>query len=168
VLQRAIHIFLQASCTYYILQTDRNTTKKKKKVTRSDVSELYSELPNLIMTRTAVLAEVYSVFPNPQGKCLDSLKLHKAQVLPHNDQSCTPLSTQVDITSAALLNSVALVREHTIPTERPPFDGEVNDNFADSECRLVSSMDPHVRILGFLDRSSYYFVQVAPQLYSRG
>jgi hypothetical protein len=27
---------------------------------------------------------------------------------------------------------------------------------------------PHGRILGFLDRSRYYFFQVAPQLYSRG
>jgi hypothetical protein len=35
-------------------------------------------------------------------------------------------------------------------------------------CRLVSATDPHGRILGFLDRSRYYFLQVAPQLYSRG
>jgi hypothetical protein len=28
-------------------------------------------------------------------------------------------------------------------------------------------MDPHGRILGFLNRSRYYFFQVAPQLYSR-
>jgi hypothetical protein len=31
----------------------------------------------------------------------------------------------------------------------------------------VSRGHPHVRILGFLDRSRYYFFQVAPQLYSR-
>jgi hypothetical protein len=29
-------------------------------------------------------------------------------------------------------------------------------------------MDPHDRILGFLDQSCYYSFQVAPQLYSRG
>jgi hypothetical protein len=40
--------------------------------------------------------------------------------------------------------------------------------FADRECRVVSSSDPYGRILGFLDRSSYYFFQVAPQLYPRG
>jgi hypothetical protein len=40
--------------------------------------------------------------------------------------------------------------------------------FADRGCRLVSATDPHGRILGFLDRSRYYFFQVAPQLYSRG
>jgi hypothetical protein len=35
-------------------------------------------------------------------------------------------------------------------------------------CCVVSTTDPHSRILGFLDRSRYYFFQVAPQLYSRG
>jgi hypothetical protein len=40
--------------------------------------------------------------------------------------------------------------------------------FADRGCRVVSAMDPHCRILGFLDRSRYFFFQVAPQLYSRG
>jgi hypothetical protein len=40
--------------------------------------------------------------------------------------------------------------------------------FVDRGCRVVSAMDPHGRIPGFLDRSRYYFFQVAPQLYSRG
>jgi hypothetical protein len=40
--------------------------------------------------------------------------------------------------------------------------------FAARWCRMVSVMDPFRRILGFLDRSHYYFFQVAPQLYSRG
>jgi hypothetical protein len=40
--------------------------------------------------------------------------------------------------------------------------------FADRGCRVVSATDLHGRILGFLDRSRYYFFQVAPQLYSRG
>jgi hypothetical protein len=40
--------------------------------------------------------------------------------------------------------------------------------FADRECRVVSATDRHGRILGFLDRSRYYFFQVALQLYSRG
>jgi hypothetical protein len=40
--------------------------------------------------------------------------------------------------------------------------------FADRGCRMVSTTDPHGRILGFLDRSSYFSIQVAPQLYSRG
>jgi hypothetical protein len=64
--------------------------------------------------------------------------------------------------------SVALVRNRTIPTERPPLVGEVGANFAVRGCRVVSATDPHGRILGFLDRSLYYLFQVAPQLYARG
>jgi hypothetical protein len=40
--------------------------------------------------------------------------------------------------------------------------------FADRGCRVVSATDLHSRTFGFLDRSHYYFFQVAPQLYSQG
>jgi hypothetical protein len=40
--------------------------------------------------------------------------------------------------------------------------------FADRRCRVVSVTDPYGRILRFLDRSRYFFLQVASQLYSRG
>jgi hypothetical protein len=74
-----------------------------------------------------------------------------------------------DITSRPYVNnSVALVRERTIPTERPPLVGEVSANFADRGCHVVSVTDSYGRILGFLDRSRYFIFQVAPQLYSRG
>jgi hypothetical protein len=33
---------------------------------------------------------------------------------------------------------------------------------------MVSMTDPYGHILGFLDRSLYFFFQVAPQLYSPG
>jgi hypothetical protein len=62
-------------------------------------------------------------------------------------------------------NSVASVRERTIPTERPPLVDEVSINFSDRGRLVVSVMDPHCRILGFLDRSRYLFFQVPPQLY---
>jgi hypothetical protein len=40
-------------------------------------------------------------------------------------------------------NSVALVRERTIPTERPPLVGEVAANFLQTEgCRVASAADP--------------------------
>ena len=46
----------------------------------------------------------------------------------------------------AALNSVALVRERTIPTERPPPVGEVSANFLRIEgCHVVSATDPHGR-----------------------
>jgi hypothetical protein len=35
------------------------------------------------------------------------------------------------------LNSVALVRERTMPTERPPLVGEVVPTFADTVCYLL-------------------------------
>jgi hypothetical protein len=40
--------------------------------------------------------------------------------------------------------------------------------FVDRGCHLVSVTDPYGRILGFLDRIRYFFLEVAPQLYSRG
>jgi hypothetical protein len=40
--------------------------------------------------------------------------------------------------------------------------------FADIGSHVVSVTDTYGRILGFLDRSCYFFFQVAPQLYSRG
>jgi hypothetical protein len=39
---------------------------------------------------------------------------------------------------------------------------------ADIGCHVVTGTDPYGRILGFLDRSRFFFIQVAPQLYSRG
>jgi hypothetical protein len=69
------------------------------------------------------------------------------------------------------LNSVALVRERTIPTERPPLVGEVLVlTFADRGCRVVSATDSHVVVnLGFLDRSRYFFLSSSSSLVlSRG
>jgi hypothetical protein len=43
------------------------------------------------------------------------------------------------------LNSVALVRERNIPTERPPLVGKVSATFADRGCRVVSATDSHCR-----------------------
>jgi hypothetical protein len=39
--------------------------------------------------------------------------------------------------------------------------------FADRGSHVVRLTDPYGRILEFLDRSRYFFFQVAPQLYSR-
>jgi hypothetical protein len=43
------------------------------------------------------------------------------------------------------LNSVALVRERTMPTERPPPVGEVVPTSADRGCCVVSATDSHGR-----------------------
>jgi hypothetical protein len=58
---------------------------------------------------------------------------------------------------------VTLVRERTIPTVGP-----LVPTFADIGSRVVSATDPHGNILCFLDRSRYYFFQVALQRYSWG
>jgi hypothetical protein len=55
------------------------------------------------------------------------------------------------------------VHKRTLPIERPPLVGEVSANFC-----VVSAETPHGRNFGFLDRSRYYFFQVATQLSSRG
>jgi hypothetical protein len=62
-------------------------------------------------------------------------------------------------------NSVAWVRERIIPTERPPLVGELVPTFTDRGCHVFSVMDPYGRILAFLDRSRYFFFQVAHHLY---
>jgi hypothetical protein len=64
---------------------------------------------------------------------------------------------------------MALVCEQTLPTERPPLDGGVSANF----CGWRVSRDqrnefPRSLISVFLDRSRYFFLQVAPQLSAFG
>jgi hypothetical protein len=49
-----------------------------------------------------------------------------------------------------------------------PLSAKLVSTFADRGCYIISVTDPYGRILGFLDRSRYFFFQVAPQLYSRG
>jgi hypothetical protein len=67
------------------------------------------------------------------------------------------------------MSCVALDREQTIAKERLPLVGELSANIEDTGCRVVSATDPYGRILRqILDRSRYFFFQVAPQLYSRG
>jgi hypothetical protein len=67
------------------------------------------------------------------------------------------------------LNSMALVRKRTIPTERPPLVGEASANFLRVEGVAWSAQRiPTAVNLGFLDRSRYFFIQVSPQLSSRG
>jgi hypothetical protein len=57
----------------------------------------------------------------------------------------------------------------TDPTSRSmPTSAKLVQNFEDRGCRMASATNPHGRILGFLDRSRYFFFGVDPQLYSRG
>jgi hypothetical protein len=80
------------------------------------------------------------------------------------------ISVEVGISarSVYIINSMAWVRERTMQTERRPLVGRSYCLLsAERGCHVVSLTDPYGRILGFLDRSRYFFFQVAPQLYSR-
>jgi hypothetical protein len=81
--------------------------------------------------------------------------------------------TSVKKQTTKLTNSVALVRDRTIPTERPPTIGEVSVNFADGGCCLVSITHSYGRILSFLDRrqtsimiSQYSWTNITPMAWS--
>jgi hypothetical protein len=67
------------------------------------------------------------------------------------------------------VNSVALVRERTIPIERPLFcERSYCQRFADRRCRVNRATGPYGRIHGFIDRRRYNFFRAAPELYWRG
>jgi hypothetical protein len=79
---------------------------------------------------------------------------------------CVPFALEHEDSMAE--NSVASVREPTIPTKRLPLVGEVSSNFC-------GQMVPRGQRDGSLRQSSRFsrqepllFYQVAPQLYSRG
>jgi hypothetical protein len=61
-----------------------------------------------------------------------------------------------------------LVRERTIQTERQPLVGEVVPIFTVRRCRVVSTTDSHGRLFRSSRPESLLFLQVAPQLLSRG
>jgi hypothetical protein len=52
------------------------------------------------------------------------------------------------------------------PSDRR-FLAKLVPTLADMGCHVASVTGPYGRILGFLDRSLYFFFQAAPQLYSR-
>jgi hypothetical protein len=52
--------------------------------------------------------------------------------------------------------------------ETAALSAKLAPNFEDGWCDVVNVTDPYDRIHGFLDRSCYFFFQVAPHLYSRG
>jgi hypothetical protein len=65
-------------------------------------------------------------------------------------------------------NSVAWVRERTVPTQRLPLVDEINVNFC-GETVPRGQRDGSSRLYSRISRPSrYFFFQAAPQLYSRG
>ena len=95
---------------------------------------------------------------------METLKMQKLQTLMHASLGTADHLHGLEARNAysRYNNSVALVRERTIPTERPPPVGEVSANFfffflRIEGCHVVSATDPHGRFnLCFLDRSRYF------------
>jgi hypothetical protein len=64
---------------------------------------------------------------------------------------------------------VALVRKRTIPTKLPPLVSEVSANVLRVEgVQWSAQRIPTAVNISFLDQSRYFFIQIAPQLSSRG
>jgi hypothetical protein len=73
---------------------------------------------------------------------LDGFLLHQPHSICHSlsvSFSYSPSKTKTE------LNFVALVRERTMPTERPPLVGEVVPTFVGRGCRVVSAADSYGR-----------------------
>jgi hypothetical protein len=74
---------------------------------------------------------------------------------------------QIELKLKKKLNSVTVVRNRTILTERPPLVGEVSANFLRVEGVAWSAQRiPRAVNIGFLDQNRYFFIQAAPQLSS--
>jgi hypothetical protein len=97
-----------------------------------------------------------------QADALTSRNFHKA-IRHYNSHNHGLINGRICI---VYKKTVALVRKQSMPTEQPSLVGEVVPTFADRACCVVSATDLPVVSLGFLDRSRYYFFQVATQLSS--
>jgi hypothetical protein len=76
----------------------------------------------------------------------------------HTDRTLMGLTSKTKIHG---LSELYRLSDHRLSAKLVP-------TFEDRGCHVVSVTDPYGRILAFLDRSSYFFFQVALQLYSWG
>jgi hypothetical protein len=68
--------------------------------------------------------------PAQRNECVDFLLPRRPKASLHGSQANIPFyKNSGSNNNNNKLNSVALVREQTIPTERPPLVGEVSANF---------------------------------------
>jgi hypothetical protein len=65
-----------------------------------------------------------------------------------------PLTEVLACQKYAKKNSVALVRERIILSSDRRLSVKLMPTFADRGCRVVSALDPHSLILGFLDQKN--------------
>jgi hypothetical protein len=84
-----------------------------------------------------------------------------------NDSSCSMTASRI----SGAIRSGSPWSESASELYRPSdrcLPMKLVPTFADRGCSVISVTDPYSRILGILDRSRYFFCQVAPQMYSRG
>jgi hypothetical protein len=94
-------------------------------------------------------------------KCLCKQKILQEDI---NEDNKNILSLDGEGITNKKTNSVVRVCERTMrPSDRRLLANLVL-TFEDRGCHVVSVTDPYDNILGFLDRSRYFFFQVAPQL----
>jgi hypothetical protein len=112
-------------------------------------------------------ADACAVGPNRQSYSLSSAIAQLPTLLPENAHD-SPASEAFSIKTKQ--TPWPLVRKRTIPTERPPLLGEILvPTFADRGVSCGQRGGSHTVVnLSFLDRSRYFFFQVAPHLSSRG
>jgi hypothetical protein len=78
-------------------------------------------------------------------------EVHGVRIQQNRDLKCSSRAAMCKGGSAerlpvrVKLNSVAFVRERTMPTERPPIIGEIVPTFADKGCRVVSATESYGR-----------------------
>jgi hypothetical protein len=94
---------------------------------------------------------------------------------------CATHSSDIFFVSASIRESLS---SHILKKKKtPPWPESVSElyllsdsslsaklmpTFADRGCHVISVTVLYSSILGFLDRSRYFFLRAAPQLYSRG
>jgi hypothetical protein len=116
-----------------------------------------------LFTVLIFIVAIYMVMSLPLSACLLLLMADNCSSAPVPPSAQLPTSFRC---KKKRTNSVAWGRERTIPTERPPFVGQVSDNVCGTTWSAWRI--PYGRNFGFLDRSRYFFFKEAPQLYSRG
>jgi hypothetical protein len=148
--------FLDRTTTTTTTTTTTNTTTTTTNNNNNNINVALVHERTISTERPPFVAEVSTNFLTDSGSHVVGVTDPYGHILAFLERTTTTNNN----------NDVALVHERTISTERPPLVAEVSTNFlTDSGCHVVSVTDPFGRILGCLDRSHYFFFQVAPQLY---
>jgi hypothetical protein len=87
-----------------------------------------------------------------------------------NSRSCQGQTEIITIKTAWSESASDLYRpsDRRLSEKLVPIFWITEKHFEDWRCPVICVTDPYGRILSFIDRSHYFFFQLAPHLYSRG